>query len=170
VKDGGELQTFTYTYEYNERGDVIKETTDYSDGTQSVTTYEYTYDEYGGWSYNSVTTSPGFASGGMDHENGDPISLETVYDEDGNLIKETIFYPNILYRSNTVENYHYIYAENLTYGDLDANSELNLTDFVIMNKHLLGNNILIDSSACDLNSDGAVNSADLAIMKYLLLN
>ncbi|MDR0983930.1 MAG: endo-1,4-beta-xylanase [Ruminococcus sp.] len=70
-----------------------------------------------------------------------------------------------------VEGREWTPTEPKTYepGDSDKSGEVNLADFVAIKKFTLGINVKIDSSLSDINSDGLINSVDLAIIKNIIL-
>ncbi|MEN2776188.1 dockerin type I domain-containing protein [Acetivibrio clariflavus] len=62
-------------------------------------------------------------------------------------------------------------VENILYGDVNGDNEVNSIDFAYMKMYLLGitNKLPMDAKYGDLNGDGYVDSIDLALIKMYLL-
>lgn len=75
----------------------------------------------------------------------------------------TLFAGNCLVKERTFG------AENeIKYGDVNGDKEINVTDGVLLKKHLAGINVIFDEKASDVNADGKVDITDaVLLMKHL---
>ncbi|MDR0984334.1 MAG: dockerin type I domain-containing protein [Ruminococcus sp.] len=153
----GEGETETTTYEYS-AGLLVKETAiDSDERTPEVDTYEYD------------------AAGNLvkkvdDSGDGDVEIYEYVYDANGNLVSVTETENG---RSVKTE-YSYVdsHAKAPTYGDLNGDDLISISDFIALTKYVLGQLKLVSQTvaSADVSNDGVVNAVDIGVIKYLLLN
>jgi hypothetical protein len=55
-------------------------------------------------------------------------------------------------------------------GDANKSGVIDLADFAAMKKFVLGENVKIDAALSDIDSNGIVNSADMSMLKNMILN
>lgn len=62
---------------------------------------------------------------------------------------------------------------NFITGDVDGSSSVDVLDFALLKKYILGEitsfNYEYGIQAADMNNDGSINAADLALIKMYLL-
>lgn len=93
-----------------------------------------------------------------------------TYDDLNRLIK-------VQYLNGSVINYSYDAAGNIlsitetagfTYGDVNSDSSVNVTDAVLVLKYITNLETIIDTGAADVNGDNAVNITDaVLILKHI---
>jgi YD repeat-containing protein len=152
-----EFETETTTYEYDASGNLVKETSiDSDERTPEVDTYEY--------------DAAGKLVKKTDYSDDGDVEVSTYeYNADGKLTAETETENG---RSVRTE---YTYTSSTetapTYGDLDGDSMISISDFIALTKYVLGQMNLVSQSfaSADVSKDGVVNAVDIGVIRHLLL-
>lgn len=77
--------------------------------------------------------------------------------KEGNFIEESAWLVNVYY-----------VAEDAVPGDLNGSGAVNTQDLALLQRHLNGWNVTVDTDAADVTGDGKVNTQDLALLQRYL--
>ena len=59
-------------------------------------------------------------------------------------------------------------ADQVTYGDLNGDGDINNRDLALMQQYINGWKVEVDAEAADVNADGDVNNRDLALLQQYI--